>query len=199
MGDAMSERTPDSRVYLRPLTEEDAAIAHVWWRDSDVQALSGAPLGPADPEEFKAFFVKRYVAPDPKRIAAGIVVRETDKLIGLVVGHMDEDRREAEFGIKIGDRSSWGKGYGTAATRAFIDWAFETTDLDSLYGLVDLNNERAKRTLISAGFRICCLLYNREFLRVDMTRFEWECDKGLHKRACPADKQSPEARATSGD
>jgi len=198
MGDAMSERTPDSPVYLRPLTEEDAAIAHVWWRDSDVQALSGAPLGPADPEEFKAFFVKRYVAPDPKRIAAGIVVRETDKLIGLVVGHMDEDRREAEFGIKIGDRSSWGKGYGTAATRAFIDWAFETTDLDSLYGLVDLNNERAKRTLISAGFRICCLLYNREFLRVDLTRFEWECDRGQHKQSCPVKEQTPEAAEASG-
>jgi RimJ/RimL family protein N-acetyltransferase len=181
----MKERKPKSPIYLRPLTEEDAPTAHVWWRDQDVQALSGAPLGPADPEEFKQFFVRKYVAPDPKLIAAGIVVRKTGKLIGLVVGHMDEDRREAEYGIKIGDRASWGKGYGTAATRAFIDLAFETTDLDSLYGLVELTNERAKHTLIKAGFRICCLLYNREFLRVDLTRFEWECDRQPDKEGCP--------------
>ena len=176
-GVAVSKRKPKSPIILRPFTEADAAIAHTWWRDTDVQALSGAPLGPADPEEFKTFFVKKYVTLDPRRIAAGIVERKTGKLIGIVVGQMDPDGREAEYGIKIGDRGSWGKGYGTAATRAFIDWAFETTDLDSLFGLVDLNNERAKRTLISAGFRICCLLYNREFLRVDLTRYEWESDK----------------------
>lgn len=194
----MSKKKPESPVYLRPLTAEDTTIAHAWWRDPDVQGLSGAPLGPADPEEFKAFFVGKYVTPDPRRIAAGIVVRDSGKLIGIVVGHMDQDKREAEFGIKIGDRSSWGKGYGTAATRAFTDWAFQTTDLDSLYGLVDLTNERAKRTLISAGFRICCLLYNREFLRVDLTRFEWECDKGQHKEACALDKETPEASRSSG-
>ncbi|MGB9594001.1 MAG: GNAT family N-acetyltransferase [Anaerolineae bacterium] len=167
----------ESPVYLRPLTEEDADIAYAWWRDPIVQGLSGAPLGPRDPEEFRRFFVEKYVRPNPRRIAAGIVVKETGKLIGLCVAYIDPDFREAEYGIKIGDRSSWGKGYGTAATRAFIDLVFETTGIDSLFGLVELTNERAKRTLISAGFRICCLLYNREFLRVDLTRYEWECDK----------------------
>lgn len=161
-------------VYLRPLTEEDAVIAHAWWRDPLVQALSGAPLGPEDPEEFRQFFCERYVRPDPKRIAAGIVVRETDELIGIVVGYIDPTGREAEYGIKIGDRNSWGKGYGTAATRAFADLIFETTDIDAIYGLVELTNERAKRALISAGFRVCCLMYNKEFLRVDLTREEWE-------------------------
>jgi hypothetical protein len=179
----MRKSKSKSPIVLRPFTEADAVIAHAWWRDSEVQSLSGGPLGSSDFGEFKAFFLKKYVAPDPRRIAAGIVVRKTGKLIGLVVGQMDPDGREAEYGIKIGDRSSWGKGYGTAATRAFIDLAFETTDLDSLFGLVDLNNERAKRTLISAGFRICCLLYNREYLRVDLTRYEWECDRGQRAEA----------------
>ncbi len=173
----------ESPVYLRPLTEEDAEIAYAWWRDPIVQGLSGAPLGPRDPDEFRRFFVDKYVRPNPRRIAAGIVVRETGKLIGLCVAYIDPDFREAEYGIKIGDRSSWGKGCGTAATRAFIDLVFETTGVDSLFGLVELTNERAKRMLISAGFRICCLLYNREFLRVDLTRYEWECDKRRQAQA----------------
>lgn len=175
----------ESPILLRPLTEADAEIAHAWWRDPIVQGLSGAPLGPQDPDEFRRFFVERYVRPNPRRIAVGIVVKETGKLIGLCVAHIDPDFREAEYGIKIGDRSSWGKGYGTAATRAFVDLVFETTDIDSLFGLVELTNERAKRALISAGFRICCLLYNREFLRVDLTRYEWECDKRRQARAAP--------------
>ena len=167
-------------VYLRPLTDADAATAHPWWRDSVVQALSGAPLGPEDPEEFSRYFCDRYVRTDPKRIAAGIVVRETDRLIGIVVGYLEPAGREAEYGIKIGDRSAWGKGYGTAATKAFADLVFETTDIDAIYGLVELTNERAKRALISAGFRVCCLMYNKEFLRVDLTRQEW---RAARKRA----------------
>lgn len=180
----------ESPILLRPLTEADAAIAHAWWRDPIVQGLSGAPLGPQDPDEFRRFFVERYVRPNPRRIAAGIVVKATGKLIGLCVAHIDPDFREAEYGIKIGDRASWGKGYGTAATRAFVDLVFETTDIDSLFGLVELTNERAKRALISAGFRVCCLLYNREYLRVDLTRYEWECDRRRQAHAAPgSDRQ----------
>jgi len=160
-------------VYLRPLTGEDAATAHPWWRDPVVQGHSGAPLGPEDPDEFRRFFCGRYVCPDPKHVATGIVVRETDRLIGIVVGYIEASGREAEYGIKIGDRNSWGKGYGTAATRAFADLMFQTTEIDAIYGLVELTNERAKRALISAGFRVCCLMYNKEFLRVDLTREEW--------------------------
>jgi len=172
----MSERKPKLPVYLRPLTEEDAAIAHAWWRDPDVQGLSGAPLGSADPDEFKTFFVNKYVAPDPSRVAAGIVVGKKRKLIGLIVVRIEPSGREAEYGIKIGDRGSWGKGFGTTATKAAIDLVFETTAIDMLYGLVDLTNERAKRCLISAGFRVCCLLYAKEFLRVELTRQEWETE-----------------------
>ena len=174
----MSTSKPKLPVYLRPLTEEDAAIAHAWWRDSDVQTLSGAPLGSADPQEFKMFFVSKYIAPDPSRVTAGIIVRKKRKLIGLIVARIEPSGREAEYGIKIGDRDSWGKGFGTAATKAAIDLVFETTGIDTLYGLVDLTNERAKRCLISAGFRVCCLRYEREFLRVELTRKEWEIEKG---------------------
>lgn len=164
-------------IYLRPLRAEDASVAHGWWRDPVVQGLSGAPLGPKDPEEFARFFVGKYVDPNPRRFAAGIVLRETDALIGLVVAEIDPSGQEAEYGIKIGDRISWGKGYGTAATRAFTDLMFDMTDVHAIYGLVDLTNERAKRAMISAGYRICCIVYDKDFLRVEVTREEWEADK----------------------
>jgi len=173
----MSASKPELPVYLRPLTEKDVATAYTWWRDPDVQTLSGGPLGSQDPNEFRQFFLEKYVAPDPKRVGAGIVVGKRRRLIGLIVARIDPSGREAEYGIKIGDRRSWGKGYGTAATKAAIDLIFEATSIDTLYGLVDLTNERAKRCLISAGFRICCLLYEKEFLRVELTRQEWEAEK----------------------
>jgi RimJ/RimL family protein N-acetyltransferase len=167
----------ESPVSLRPLTEADAPIAYDWWRDPLVQGLLGAPLGPEDIYEFERFFADSYVRPGVDAVTAGIVERETGRLVGIVEARTDATGREAEFGIRIGDRDVWGKGYGTAAAKAFIDLAFETTDIEALYGLVGLTNERAKRALIAAGFRICCLMYEKEFLRVDLTREEWEGER----------------------
>ncbi len=43
-----------------------------------------------------------------------IVVREGDRLIGATgLGKTDVRNRHAMFGIAIGDKGAWGKGYGT--------------------------------------------------------------------------------------
>jgi ribosomal-protein-alanine N-acetyltransferase len=182
--DVRENAEEESPILLRPLTGADAAVAYGWWRDPAVQGQLGAPLGPEDVGEFERFFAEAYVRPGRKGVTAGIVVRESGRLVGIVEARADESGREAEFGIRIGDRDAWGKGYGTAAARAFIDLVFETSDIEALYGLVGLTNERAKRALIAAGFRICCLVYDREFLRVDLTREEWEGERARAAFAC---------------
>ncbi len=55
---------------------------------------------------------------NPMEPTLGIVVRETDRLIGVTgLAKTDVRQRHAMFGIGIGDKSAWGKGYGTEATR----------------------------------------------------------------------------------
>ena len=44
--------------------------------------------------------------------------RETEQFIGVTGLHqLDTRNRHVQFGITVGDKSAWDKGYGTEATR----------------------------------------------------------------------------------
>jgi RimJ/RimL family protein N-acetyltransferase len=142
-----------SLVRLRPLTADDAAVAYNWWRDQEVQALSSASVFTGTPEEFDSFFHQICVADDPQRLTAGIVDWQSGRLIGVLVLRLSADGAEGEFGIKIGEKDYWGHGYGREATRAFLRQVFATSAVEVVYGLVDITNQRASRSLVRAGFR----------------------------------------------
>jgi D-3-phosphoglycerate dehydrogenase len=144
---------PTSLVNLRPLTADDAAVAYNWWRDQEVQELSSQSVFTGTPEEFDSFFYRTCVAEDPQRLTAGIVDRQSGRLIGVLVLRLSADGAEGEFGIKIGEKDYWGHGYGREATRAFLRQVFVTTAVEVVYGLVDITNQRASRSLVRAGFR----------------------------------------------
>jgi|SRR5882672_2205423 len=42
--------------------------------------------------------------------------------IGTITAYIDQHNKVAEVGIMIGDKASWGKGYGTEAFKAVCDW-----------------------------------------------------------------------------
>ena len=62
-------------------------------------------------------------------------------------------QRIAEFGICIGDRSCWDKGYGTEATQLVLDFAFTGLSLNSVLLSAFAYNQRALRAYEKAGFR----------------------------------------------
>src|SRR5262249_55672444 len=56
-----------------------------------------------------------------------IVLREPEQAIGLTGLHqIDPKDRHAQFGITIGVKEHWGKGYGTEATRLIVRYTFHT-------------------------------------------------------------------------
>ena len=137
---------PTNLITLRPLAEADAAVAYNWWRDQEVQELSSASVFTGTPEEFDSFFHQICVAEDPQRLTAGIVDRQSGRLIGLLVLRLSADGAEGEFGIKIGEKDYWGHGYGREATRFFLRQVFATTAVEMVYGLVDITNQRASQS-----------------------------------------------------
>jgi RimJ/RimL family protein N-acetyltransferase len=64
----------------------------------------------------------------------------------------------AEFGIVIGEPDTWGKGYGTEATRLILGYAFDVLGLYNVRLSVYANNERAVRAYERAGFKRAGLL-----------------------------------------
>lgn len=73
------------------------------------------------------------------------------------IGHVglykvDMRARSAEFGILIGNRSSWGKGVGTRVTATVLEWAFTQLNLHRVYLSVLATNTRAIALYERLGF-----------------------------------------------
>jgi RimJ/RimL family protein N-acetyltransferase len=66
---------------------------------------------------------------------------------------IDHYNRIAEFGILIGEKDCWNKGYGTEATTLILDYGFTVLSLHNIILQVYKFNERAHRAYLRAGFR----------------------------------------------
>ena len=83
-----------------------------------------------------------------------ILTLAENRLIGNCGLHgVDLKNRTATFGIFIGDRNYWGKGYGTDATKTIIRWGFEQLGLNRIELWVYDFNPRAIRAYEKAGFK----------------------------------------------
>jgi len=83
-----------------------------------------------------------------------IITLDENKLIGNCGLHnVDLKNRTAVFGIFIGDKNYWNKGYGTDATRALLRFAFGELGLNRVELEVYDFNPRAMRAYEKAGFR----------------------------------------------
>jgi [ribosomal protein S5]-alanine N-acetyltransferase len=141
-----------SKVYLRPVEAEDAAIVVPWFNDPDVTRLllRYRPLTLAEEIEF----LQRMRSSETD-LVLGIALCETDALIGMTgLHHIEARNRHASFGISIGEKQHWGKGYGTEATGLVIRHAFQTLNLNRLWLHVYEYNTRAIRVYEKLGFRM---------------------------------------------
>jgi RimJ/RimL family protein N-acetyltransferase len=83
-----------------------------------------------------------------------ILTLDGDKLIGNCGLHnVNLKNRKAMFGIFIGDKESWNKGYGTDATKTILRFGFEELGLNLIELEVYAFNPRAIRAYEKAGFR----------------------------------------------
>ncbi len=84
-----------------------------------------------------------------------LLTRAENRLIGNCGLHgIDWVNRHATFGIFIGDKNYWNRGYGTDATRALLRYAFEEGGLHRIELEVFSFNPRAIRAYEKAGFRL---------------------------------------------
>src|SRR5262249_33547480 len=87
-------------------------------------------------------------------LVLGIAVRADDRLIGALGLHqMDFRHRQTSFGIVIGEKSDWGKGYGTEATFLIVKPSFETLNLNRVWLHVFEHNLSGLRAYEKVGFR----------------------------------------------
>ncbi len=78
----------------------------------------------------------------------------TMRPIGLCgLPEIHQFNRTARFGIFIGEKDLWGRGYGTEVTTLTLDWAFNALGLHSVLLTVFAYNQRGIGAYTRAGFR----------------------------------------------
>jgi len=141
-----------ARIYLRPLERTDVPLLQTWINDQEVirNLLNFRPMNLQGEEEFLD-----KVTRDLDLIVLGIALRSDDRLIGDVALHRIQSRdRQAGFGILIGEKAEWSKGYGTEATRLIVRYAFDALNLNRVWLHVLENNQRGQRAYEKVGFKV---------------------------------------------
>lgn len=81
--------------------------------------------------------------------------REPEQFIGVTgFRQLDARNRHVQFGITVGEKSAWGKGYGTEVTRLMVRYAFQTLNMHRVWLHASEDNERALHVYQKIGFRM---------------------------------------------
>ena len=150
----MTHIIASGRVYLRPFEPSDAELYRRWRADADPMSLAGwhqrAPMSLAEVEQRIA---KLVAEPSDDFVTFLICLDADDRPVGeVMLADIDRRNGSAELGIFIGESGEWGKGYGTDAVNAIVDFGFAELRLERIWLNVWTENARAKRAYEKAGF-----------------------------------------------
>jgi len=139
------------RIFLRPFSEDDLRYVQKWSNDSEIRRLTGeiAPMSRQEAEEFY-----KHLRADKDRVWFAVVLKRGNRVIGEVgLLRMFRPWRCTDMSIIIGEKNTWGKGYGTEAGRLLLKYAFEQLKFHRVsIGVVGFN-DRAIRFWKSLGFK----------------------------------------------
>ncbi len=152
-------------VYLRAFERGDMTDRYFqWFNDGEVTRFMSNGAIPNRQVDVEAFFDR--MSRSPNDFVFAIVDRTTETHIGNTAIHnLDWIRRLGEFGIIVGEKEYWRKGYGTEATRLIVGFAFDRLNLNRVWLGVHADHKAAVRAYEKVGFRI------EGRLRQEMCRF----------------------------
>ena len=143
-----------SKVTLRPVTKSDVEYMTKWMSDTEVTRYVTPYLPITEMAEEK--YVEGLSLNTSGSIAYFMIdAIETpqNKPIGAIeIGDINTSNHSGSFGISIGEKDYWSKGYGTEATKLIIRYGFEQLNLHRISSVVFSFNERSLRLHTKVGF-----------------------------------------------
>ena len=122
---------------------------------------------------------------DKSRPCPGLHINTGDgQHIGWVSTYnWDPEGKSIFIGIIIPEEEHWGKGYGTEAVRLFLNYLFDSSDLNTIHTATWTGNERMVRCAGKAGFTEHKIMPHRspisvrgeplERIEFSLSRAEW--------------------------
>lgn len=138
-------------VSLRKIRKNDLKSCIKWFRDPDVaKFLSNSVKNMTEERELEWF---NFINSSGCDIVFAIISKCDGQYIGNCGLHkIDWKEKRCEFGIFIGNKEYWNKGYGTDTLKTVIDFAFFSLGLEKIKLLVYEYNHRAIKVYENCGF-----------------------------------------------
>jgi diamine N-acetyltransferase len=141
-----------TKVALGPIRRDLISTYLRWINDFEVTRTLDLPMRPF-PLEFEETWYQRMTQSD-RDLPFTVYDRKTLHPIGNAGLHqINHQQRTAEFGMAIGEKEFWGKGYGTETTSLVLDFGFRNLGLHNIMLQVFNNNAAAIGAYQRAGFR----------------------------------------------
>jgi len=151
------------RVYLRPAERADLPTFVRWLADAEVthNLAIRSPISQAAEEKW---FDQMTEKQGKEHYHFVICLIDGDRPIGATdLRDLDLENGNAGFGIVIGEKAEWNKGYGTETLQAICDFGFGQLRLERIYLEVYAANKAGQRAYQKAGFVTEGTLRNAHF------------------------------------
>jgi len=139
-----------AQVRLRPHTEADLPNYVIWLNDPEVTEFTQIEAGQVTLEGEREWFER---VSDPASQIRSWAIEVDGRLIGNCALHLHESGEMAGFGVIIGDKRQWRKGYGAAALREVLRIGFAEMKLQRVHLTALSGNVRGIRCYEKCGFR----------------------------------------------
>ncbi|MDL2262546.1 GNAT family N-acetyltransferase [Bacteroidales bacterium OttesenSCG-928-I21] len=140
------------KVIIRELRPEDASVSWKWRNDPEVWALTGREWDNLVSEEIERIWIEQ------------VIKNEKDKRFAICIGDEKEYVGNVQltnitsvdgcFHIFIGEKSYWGKGVATTATKLLLKYAKDFLKIKQVYLTVKKKNVSAIKVYEKNGFFI---------------------------------------------
>lgn len=139
------------RVYLRPLTLEDLVGNYMFWlNDPDVNRQNSHHIFPYSRDNLESYIKNAYIIKDQLPLA--IIDKQEDKHIGnITLSDIDYINRRSDWGIIIGERDYWNKGFSKEASFLLLNHAFDSLNLHRIYSGTTVENIGGQKLMESMG------------------------------------------------
>ena len=150
--DAPTLNITGEQVALGPLRRDLLPLYQKWINDFEVTRTLLFPLRPMTWEVEEDWY--RWAAGPADAVFFTIYERETLRPIGTTdLRDIDHRLRRASFGIMIGEKDCWGRGFGTETVRLMLDYGFTALGLHNIMLTTQSFNERGIHAYLRAGFK----------------------------------------------
>ena len=142
------------KVILRPVKRSDITNFLKWFNDPEVIQYLFFYLPMTEMAEEKYVEGLANNAGTDVNFVIEAIEQNGNKAIGSIsLNGIHPKDHLATFGIAIGEKDYWNKGYGTEACRLIINYGFEQLNLHRISSTAYSFNERSIRMHLSVGFK----------------------------------------------